>query len=128
MNSILPKNGLTVQNAANIPRCSAGPGTDDQLVPMDQTMAIFRFGAYESRPRTRELYKHGSRLRIRVQPLQVLNVLLVTQTYRSPKATNPTFTSRAASAARQLRSNGIIVNWEFGFPTFRIPITGLHRS
>jgi hypothetical protein len=37
----------------------------------------------------------------------------VTQTYRSPQATNPTFTSRAASAARRLRSNGIIGMWEF---------------
>jgi len=37
---------------------------------------IFRFGPYESRPRTRELFKHGSRLKIRPQPLQILNLLL----------------------------------------------------
>jgi TolB-like protein/DNA-binding winged helix-turn-helix (wHTH) protein/Tfp pilus assembly protein PilF len=38
--------------------------------------AIFRFGPYESRPRTRELYKHGCKLKIRPQPLQLLNLLL----------------------------------------------------
>jgi TolB-like protein/DNA-binding winged helix-turn-helix (wHTH) protein len=37
---------------------------------------IFRFGPFESRPRTRELLKNGSRLRIRPQPLQILNLLL----------------------------------------------------
>ena len=40
------------------------------------TSAIFRFGFYESRPRTRELYLHGSKLKIRPQPLTVLNLLL----------------------------------------------------
>lgn len=40
------------------------------------TSAIFRFGSYESRPRTRELYLHGSKLKIRPQPLTVLNLLL----------------------------------------------------
>jgi TolB-like protein/DNA-binding winged helix-turn-helix (wHTH) protein/Tfp pilus assembly protein PilF len=38
--------------------------------------AIFRFGPYESRLRTRELYKHGFKLKIRPQPLQLLNLLL----------------------------------------------------
>jgi DNA-binding winged helix-turn-helix (wHTH) protein/tetratricopeptide (TPR) repeat protein len=37
---------------------------------------IFRFGPYESRPRSRELYKHGIKLKIRPQPLLVLNLLL----------------------------------------------------
>jgi TolB-like protein/DNA-binding winged helix-turn-helix (wHTH) protein/Tfp pilus assembly protein PilF len=37
---------------------------------------IFRFGPFESRPRTRELLKNGSRLKIRPQPLQILNLLL----------------------------------------------------
>lgn len=37
---------------------------------------IFRFGPYESRPRSRELYKHGIKLKIRPQPLHVLNLLL----------------------------------------------------
>jgi TolB-like protein/DNA-binding winged helix-turn-helix (wHTH) protein/Tfp pilus assembly protein PilF len=36
----------------------------------------FRFGPYESRLRTRELYKHGSKLKIPPQPLQLLNLLL----------------------------------------------------
>jgi len=43
---------------------------------MDLSSPIFRFGPYESRPRTRELLKHGSRLKIRPQPLQILNLLL----------------------------------------------------
>jgi TolB-like protein/DNA-binding winged helix-turn-helix (wHTH) protein/Tfp pilus assembly protein PilF len=43
---------------------------------MDLSSPIFRFGPYESRPRTRELFKHGSRLKIRPQPLQILNLLL----------------------------------------------------
>jgi TolB-like protein/DNA-binding winged helix-turn-helix (wHTH) protein/Tfp pilus assembly protein PilF len=38
--------------------------------------ATFRFGPYESRSRTRELYKYGLRLKIRPQPWQVLNLLL----------------------------------------------------
>jgi len=43
---------------------------------METSATIFRFGPYESRPRTRELYKHGSKLKVRPQPLQVLNLLL----------------------------------------------------
>ena len=38
--------------------------------------AIFRFGPYESRSRTRELYKYGLRLKVRPQPWQVLDLLL----------------------------------------------------
>ena len=38
--------------------------------------ATFRFGPFESRNRTRELYKYGLRLKIRPQPWQVLNLLL----------------------------------------------------
>ena len=41
--------------------------------------------------------------------------LLVTQTYLSPQATTATFTSRVASAAGRLRSNGIIGNWKLRF-------------
>jgi len=44
--------------------------------PMDTPAQVFRFGPYESRPRSRELYKHGLRLKVRPQPLQVLNLLL----------------------------------------------------
>jgi Tol biopolymer transport system component/DNA-binding winged helix-turn-helix (wHTH) protein len=43
---------------------------------MDTPAHIFRFGPYESRPRSRELYKHGLKLKVRPQPLQVLNLLL----------------------------------------------------
>jgi eukaryotic-like serine/threonine-protein kinase len=37
---------------------------------------VFRFGPYECHPRSRELYKHGLKLKIRPQPVQVLNLLL----------------------------------------------------
>src|ERR1700722_11702726 len=43
---------------------------------MEPTTTIFRFGDYESRSRTRELYVRGSKLKIRPQPLRVLNLLL----------------------------------------------------
>jgi TolB-like protein/DNA-binding winged helix-turn-helix (wHTH) protein len=43
---------------------------------MEPTSTIFRFGDYESRSRTRELYVRGSKLKIRPQPLRVLNLLL----------------------------------------------------
>jgi TolB-like protein/DNA-binding winged helix-turn-helix (wHTH) protein len=48
-----------------------------QLVEaMEPTSTVFRFGDYESRSRTRELYVRGSKLKIRPQPLRVLNLLL----------------------------------------------------
>ena len=43
---------------------------------MDISGQRFRFGPYESRPESRELYKHGFKLKVRPQPLQVLNALL----------------------------------------------------
>jgi len=36
---------------------------------------IYRFGSFELHPRTRELYKAGTRLRLRPQPFQVLQLL-----------------------------------------------------
>jgi DNA-binding winged helix-turn-helix (wHTH) protein len=36
----------------------------------------YRFGPFELFPRTRELRKQGSRLKVRPQPFQVLEVLL----------------------------------------------------
>ncbi len=38
--------------------------------------AIYRFGPFELRARTRELYKNGVRLKVRPQPFQVLLALL----------------------------------------------------
>jgi TolB-like protein/Tfp pilus assembly protein PilF len=38
--------------------------------------AIYRFGPFELRERTRELYKNGIRLKVRPQPLQILLALL----------------------------------------------------
>ncbi len=43
---------------------------------MQSPAAIYRFGPYELRPRTHELFKHGVRIRLRPQPFQVLQVLL----------------------------------------------------
>ncbi len=42
----------------------------------ESSSSIFKFGAYESHPQTRELFKHGSKLKVRPQPLQLLNLLL----------------------------------------------------
>src|SRR5580704_10408012 len=46
------------------------------LRTIDMPGLRFRFGPYESRPESRELYKHGFKLKVRPQPLQVLNALL----------------------------------------------------
>src|SRR5260370_41072282 len=43
---------------------------------MPQQAPIYRFGQYELRPRTRELYKQGTKLKLRPQPFQVLKVLV----------------------------------------------------
>lgn len=43
---------------------------------MEKLATIFRFGPFELRPRTRELYKHGIKIRLRPQPFQVLHILL----------------------------------------------------
>lgn len=37
---------------------------------------IYRFGTYELQTRTRELYKHGTRLKLRLQPFHVLHALV----------------------------------------------------
>ncbi len=43
---------------------------------MKNPPTILRFGPYELRSRTRELYKQGTRLKLRPQPFQVLQVLV----------------------------------------------------
>lgn len=45
-------------------------------MPTRPSSPFFRFGPYESRPKTQELYKHGVRLKVRPQPLRLLNLLL----------------------------------------------------
>jgi TolB-like protein/DNA-binding winged helix-turn-helix (wHTH) protein len=50
-------------------------GTSASLI-MPAQAPIYRFGPYELRPRTRELYKYGIKLRLRPQPFHVLRVLL----------------------------------------------------
>jgi TolB-like protein/DNA-binding winged helix-turn-helix (wHTH) protein len=43
---------------------------------MDLPAQVYRFGPFESRPHSSGLYRRGLRLRIRPQPLRVLNLLL----------------------------------------------------
>src|ERR1700686_3177742 len=43
---------------------------------MPEQPAIYRFGQYELRMRTRELYKQGTKLKLRPQPFQVLKLLV----------------------------------------------------
>jgi TolB-like protein/DNA-binding winged helix-turn-helix (wHTH) protein/Tfp pilus assembly protein PilF len=43
---------------------------------MEPPSTVFRFGPYEARSRTRELYKHGAKLKLRPQPVRLLNLLL----------------------------------------------------
>jgi TolB-like protein/DNA-binding winged helix-turn-helix (wHTH) protein/Tfp pilus assembly protein PilF len=45
-------------------------------LPTRPSSPFFRFGPYESCPKTQELYKHGVRLKVRPQPLRLLNLLL----------------------------------------------------
>jgi TolB-like protein/DNA-binding winged helix-turn-helix (wHTH) protein/Tfp pilus assembly protein PilF len=58
------------QNGGHVPRFSY---LRSVLIAMG---TLFRFGPYESNPRSRELYKHGAKLKVRPQPVQVLNLLL----------------------------------------------------
>jgi eukaryotic-like serine/threonine-protein kinase len=44
--------------------------------PFSESPASVRFGVYELRPRSRELYKLGMKLKLRPQPFQVLHVLV----------------------------------------------------
>jgi len=43
---------------------------------MPSPASVYRFASFELRPRTRELYKSGVKLKLRPQPLRVLEVLL----------------------------------------------------
>jgi TolB-like protein/DNA-binding winged helix-turn-helix (wHTH) protein len=43
---------------------------------METPSLIFRFGPFEARPRTQELSKHGTPLRLRGQPFAILDLLL----------------------------------------------------
>lgn len=43
---------------------------------MDTSVVVTRFGPYELRPGSRELYKFGIRVKLRPQPFQVLTILL----------------------------------------------------
>ena len=43
---------------------------------MPSEITTYRFGPYKFNSRTRELYKHGIRLKLRPQPFRVLHVLV----------------------------------------------------
>ena len=43
---------------------------------MQEEQTIFRFGPFELRPRTRELFKGKTKLKLRPQPFQILEILL----------------------------------------------------
>jgi DNA-binding winged helix-turn-helix (wHTH) protein len=43
---------------------------------LQRAMSIFRFGPFEVRTRTRELYRSGTKIRLRGQPFQLLQALL----------------------------------------------------
>jgi TolB-like protein/DNA-binding winged helix-turn-helix (wHTH) protein/Tfp pilus assembly protein PilF len=43
---------------------------------MDRAQLVFRFGPYEVRTNSQEVYKHGTRVKLRGQPFLVLSVLL----------------------------------------------------
>ena len=48
-----------------------------EFVVADKTqVCVFRFGPYESRAKSLELYKHGTKLKVCPQPLRLLNLLL----------------------------------------------------
>ena len=42
----------------------------------DRTARIFKFGVFELRPETGELWKHGIRVKLQTKPLQILEALL----------------------------------------------------
>jgi DNA-binding winged helix-turn-helix (wHTH) protein len=46
------------------------------MASVGQQQLAFQFGAFEFNPRTRELRKHGVRIKLQEQPLQVLTLLL----------------------------------------------------
>ena len=70
-------------------------------------MQVLRFGAFESRPASRELYRHGLKLKIRPQPLQLLNVLL----------SQPGQVVTRESLREQLWSSETFVDFEQGLNT-----------
>jgi Tol biopolymer transport system component/DNA-binding winged helix-turn-helix (wHTH) protein len=74
---------------------------------MKVVAAIYRFGPYELRARTRELLKHGVKIRLRPQPLRVLEILL-------EHAGQPV--SRE-ELHQQLWSSGTFVDFEHGLNT-----------
>src|SRR5258708_13005819 len=45
-------------------------------ITMSIQVVNYRFGSYELRTRTRELYKQGVKLKLRPQPFQVLEILV----------------------------------------------------
>jgi TolB-like protein/DNA-binding winged helix-turn-helix (wHTH) protein/Tfp pilus assembly protein PilF len=74
---------------------------------MDTSVQVYRFGPFESRPASRELYRHGWKLKVRPQPLQFLNVLL----------SHPGQVVTRESLSDQLWSSETFVDFELGLNT-----------
>src|SRR4051794_17679822 len=80
---------------------------------LEQQQPTFQFGVFEFHPRTGELRKHGVRLKLQEQPLQILTLLLehagevVTreeiQKCLWPEGTYVEFDSAINNAVRKLR-------------------------
>src|SRR5580704_4649608 len=82
-----------------------------QRFPVVTSMPIqvFRFGPFESRPSSRELYRHGLKLKVRPQPLQLLNLLL----------SRPGQVVTRESLREQLWSSETFVDFEQGMNTVK---------
>ena len=66
---------LTCEEGKDRGRCAYRPRRSTGL-SMQEQIANYRFGPYELRSRTRELYKYDTKLKLRAQPFQVLRALL----------------------------------------------------
>ena len=74
---------------------------------MAPSAAKYRFGPYEVRVRTRELYKHGTKVKLRPQPFQVLQLLVE----RAPDAVS------REELRQKLWSSETFVDFEHGLNT-----------
>ncbi|MGA8144010.1 MAG: winged helix-turn-helix domain-containing protein, partial [Candidatus Acidiferrales bacterium] len=76
-------------------------------VVVSMPIQVFQFGPFESRPSSRELYRHGLKLKVRPQPLQLLNLLL----------SRPGQVVTRESLREQLWSSETFVDFEQGLNT-----------
>lgn len=72
-----------------------------------RTVRIFKFGVFELRPESRELWKHGIRVKLQTKPFQVLEALL----------TRPGEVVTREELCKKLWPSGIFVDFESGLNT-----------